>query len=53
MLQGDAQVIRQENCQFRDVVLSAAFLPRWAVPTMWMALLVALNYPETYDALGE
>jgi hypothetical protein len=46
-------VIRQENCQFRDVELWAALLPRWAVPTMWMALLVPLNDSETYDALGE
>ena len=27
--------------------------PRWTVTTMWMALLVPLNDPETYDALGE
>jgi hypothetical protein len=45
-------VIRQENSQFRNVELWAALLPRWTVTTMWMALLVPLNDPETYDALG-
>ena len=53
MLQGDAQVIRQENRQFRNVELWAALLPRWTVTNMWMALLVPLNDPETYDALGQ
>jgi hypothetical protein len=46
-------VIRQENSQFRNVELWAALLPRWTVTTMWMALLVPLNDPEIYDALGE
>lgn len=46
-------MIRQENSQFRNVELWAALLPRWTVTTMWMALLVSLNDPETYDALGE
>ena len=46
-------MIRQENSQFRNVELWAALLPRWTVTTMWMAHLVPLNDPETYDALGE
>ena len=40
-------MIRQENGQFRNVELWAALLPRWTVTTMWMALLVPLNDPET------